>query len=72
MMAQRRLLGHELSVRPSLRPAASDLMPTDAVVGDHAYSGAEYRALFSEAGFALRRVRRARSHYQSFVLRRLP
>lgn len=70
--ARRRLLGHELSVRLSLRPAAADVMPTDAVVGDHAYAGDEYRALFSEAGFALRRVRRARSHYQSFVLRRLP
>ena len=66
--AQRRLLGHEVDVRTSLRPAASDVMPTDAVVGDHAYSRSDYQGLFSDAGFTMRRVDRPRSHYQSFML----
>jgi ubiquinone/menaquinone biosynthesis C-methylase UbiE len=70
--AQRRLLGHEVDVRVSIRPTASDVMPTDAVVGDHAYSRSEYQELFSDAGFTMRRVRRPRSHYQSFLLERLP
>ncbi len=65
---QRRLLGHELEVRVSLRPSATDVMPTDPVLGDHAYSSEEYRRLFTQAGFAVRPVRRPRSHYQSFVL----
>ena len=68
---QRRLLGHELEVRVSLRPSARDVMPTDPVLGDHAYSSDEYRGLFTQAGFAVRPVRRPRSHYQSFVLERL-
>ena len=67
---QRRLLGHELDVRVSLHPSARDVMPTDPVLGDHAYSSDEYRQLFTEAGFAVRPVRRPRSHYQSFVLER--
>lgn len=67
---QRRVLGHELDVHVSLRPSASDVMPTDLTLGDHAYSQADYRRLFSQAGFAMRRVRRSRSHYQSFVLER--
>jgi SAM-dependent methyltransferase len=69
---QRRLLGHELDVRLSLRPSARDVMPTDSVLGDHAYSSDEYRKLFTQAGFSVRPVRRSRSHYQSFVLERLP
>jgi SAM-dependent methyltransferase len=68
---QRRLLGHELDVRVSLRPSARDVMPTDPVLGDHAYSSDEYRGLFTQAGFAVQPVRRPRSHYQSFVLERL-
>jgi SAM-dependent methyltransferase len=67
---QRSLLGHELDVHVSLRPSARDVMPTDAVLGDHAYSSDEYRELFTQAGFAVRPVRRPRSHYQSFVLER--
>lgn len=67
---QRRLLGHELDVRVSMHPSARDVMPTDPVLGDHAYSSDEYRRLFTEAGFAVRPVRRPRSHYQSFVLER--
>lgn len=67
---QRRVLGHELDVHVSLRPSASDVMPTDRTLGDHGYSQADYRTLFSQAGFAMRRVRRSRSHYQSFVLER--
>jgi SAM-dependent methyltransferase len=69
---QRRLLGHELDVRVSLRPTAAEVMPTDAMLGDHAYSEADYRGVFCEAGFAMRRVRRPHAHYQSFVLERLP
>lgn len=65
---QRRLLGHELEVRRSLAPRATDVLPTDAVLGDHVYSREEYGRLFDAAGFASRRVRRPRSHYQSFVL----
>lgn len=68
---QRKLLGHELDVRLSLRPSARDVMPTDPVLGDHAYSSDEYRTLFTQAGFAVRAVRRPRSHYQSFVLERV-
>jgi ubiquinone/menaquinone biosynthesis C-methylase UbiE len=68
--AQRRLLGQELDVHISLRPSVQDVMPVDPVLGDHVYSQAEYGALFSEAGFAMRRVRRPQSHYQSFVLTR--
>ena len=67
---QRRLLGHELDVRVSMHPSARDVMPTDPVLGDHSYSSDEYRRLFTEAGFAVRPVRRPRSHYQSFVLER--
>jgi SAM-dependent methyltransferase len=70
--AQRRLFARELDVRVSLRPAAADVMPTDATLGDHTYTSADYRALFSDGGFALRRLRRPRAHYQSFVLERLP
>lgn len=69
---QRRLLGHELDVHVTLRPRASDVMPTDPTLGDHAYSQSDYRAMFSQAGFAMRRLRRPRSHYQSFVLERHP
>jgi SAM-dependent methyltransferase len=65
---QRRLFGHELEVRLSLRPKAADVAPTDALLGDHVYSQDEYHDLFSDAGFAARRVRRPGSHYQSFVL----
>jgi SAM-dependent methyltransferase len=67
---QRRVLGRELDVHVSLRPSVEDVMPVDPVLGDHAYSRAQYRAQFSQAGFAMRRVRRPRSHYQSFVLER--
>ncbi len=67
---QRRMLGHELDVHLSLRPSVDDVMPADPVLGDHAYSQAQYRALFTQSGFAMRRVRRPRSHYQSFVLER--
>jgi SAM-dependent methyltransferase len=67
---QRRLLGHELDVHATLRPSARDVMPTDPVLGDHAYSSDEYRRFFRQAGFAVRPVRRPRSHYQSFVLER--
>lgn len=69
---QRRLLGHELDVRLSLRPSARDVMPTDSVLGDHAYSSDEYRGLFTEAGFGVRALRRPHSHYQSFMLERSP
>jgi SAM-dependent methyltransferase len=65
---QRRLLGHELDVRLSLRPSPRDVMPTDPVLGDHAYASDEYRRLFTEAGFTVQPVRRPHSHYQSFVL----
>jgi SAM-dependent methyltransferase len=66
--AQRRLLGRELAVRASLHPRAGDVLPTDNVLGDHVYSPAEYRELFSRAGFDMRRMRRPRARYQSFVL----
>lgn len=67
---QRRMLGHELDVRVSLRPSVDDVLPADPVLGDHAYSQTRYRELFAQAGFAMRSVRRPRSHYQSFVLER--
>jgi len=70
--AQRWLFGHELDVRLTMRPTAQDVMPTDRTLGDHAYSRRDYGALFSDAGFAMRTVRRPHSHYQSFVLERLP
>jgi SAM-dependent methyltransferase len=68
--AQRRVLGHELEVHVSLRPTATDVMPNDPLLGDHVYSASDYRAMFTGAGFAMRRVHRTRSHYQSFVLSR--
>jgi SAM-dependent methyltransferase len=68
---QRRLLGRELDMRVSLRPGTADVMPTDPVLGDHAYARNDYRALFSGAGFATRRLRRPRALYQSFILKRL-
>jgi SAM-dependent methyltransferase len=69
--AQRRLLGRELDVHLRLRPTVHDVMPTDPLLGDHAYSSEEYRALFAAAGFGVRHVRRPYAHYQSFVLKRL-
>jgi SAM-dependent methyltransferase len=69
---QRLLLGRILDVRVSLPPAGADVTPTDPSLGDHAYTRREYRRLFSEAGFAMRRIRRRSAQYQSFVLMRVP
>lgn len=65
---QHRVFGQELDVPLSLRPKATDVAPTDTVLGDHSYSARDYRALFSEAGFTVRRLRRSRAQYQSFIL----
>jgi SAM-dependent methyltransferase len=67
---RRRLPASPLARRPRLRPSGADLEPPDPVLGDHLYTRAEYRELFDRAGFDARRVRRAGSHYQSFVLTR--
>src|SRR4051812_14721547 len=68
--AQERLFGEPVTVRRRLRPQAQDLFPTDPVLGDHAYSDRDYDAMFARHGFAVRRVRRPGSHFQSFVLTR--
>jgi SAM-dependent methyltransferase len=65
---QQRLLGAPVQVRRTLRPRARDVSPTDPVLGDHVYDGAEYARMFEDAGFAWRRVRRPRAQYQGFLL----
>lgn len=65
---RRRLPGGDAPVRRSLRPRAQDLLPTDPVLGDHAYGRDDYARLFEAAGFAWRPVRRRRAHYQGFLL----
>lgn len=65
---QERIFGEPLQVRRSLRPRAQDILPTDPVLGDHAYDQGDYARLFSQAGFDWRRVRRKGAHYQGFLL----
>jgi ubiquinone/menaquinone biosynthesis C-methylase UbiE len=65
---QSRLFAEPVAVRRTLRPRARDLLPTDPVLGDHAYDQSDYARLFAEAGFSSCRVRRRHGHYQGFVL----
>lgn len=65
---RRRVPGADAEIRRTLRPRAADLLPTDPVLGDHAYDRADYARLFETAGFSWRAVRRPGAHYQGFVL----
>ena len=69
---RRHVPGGDVTVRRTLRPRGADLEPPDPLLGDHVYTGAEYRRLFSDAGFESIRVRESGAGYQSFILRRLP
>ena len=66
--AQARLMREPLRERPSLRPTGAELVPVDPVMGDHVYTAREYERMFAAAGFGHRRVVRAESPYQAFVL----
>ena len=65
---QERVLQRRIEVRRTLRPTAAELEPPDPVLGDHAYSRADYQRFFAESGFRARRFRRRGGEYQGFVL----
>ncbi len=69
---RKRFLGEPVDVKRTLRPRGADLIPTDPVLGDHAYTDGEYARLFEQNGFAAQRVRRRQSDYQGFVLESQP
>lgn len=52
----------------TLHPSGADLEPPEPTLGDHTYTKSEYAQLFAGAGFDVVQPRRARAHYQSFVL----
>jgi SAM-dependent methyltransferase len=65
--AQRRLLGRSLHVARCF-PRDSDLLAGDDRLGDHAYSTAQYAALFASSGFQHICLRERGWAYQAFVL----
>lgn len=67
---QRRIAGGRVEVRRTLRPRGADLVPTDPILGDHVYTGAEYERLFEAAGFEMARFDEPGSDFQSFLLRK--
>ncbi len=51
-----------------LFPGVHDLFPTEPVMGDHYYTLSEYAKMFADGGFFTKRIRRAGSIYDSYIL----
>jgi len=52
----------------TLIPKTSQLIPADPVLGDHYYTGKDYKNIFSEHGFKMKQLKNRNSQFQSFIL----